>query len=99
MFLGLGPRCARRVCHLPQRCIASSAPALAVAAARPPPKEKKDEDDEEEDEAAAAASKGKTYKAFLRQYESLKRAKPRNYVNAGGESVIVCHSFALRPRR
>ncbi|KAJ7805142.1 hypothetical protein B0H14DRAFT_2881118, partial [Mycena olivaceomarginata] len=93
--LGLGPRlCAPGLPSPPARASRPQRPALAVAAARPPPKEKKDEDDEEEDEAAAAASKGKTLQGVLRQYESLKRAKPRNYVNAGGESVIP---FPMNP--
>ncbi|KAF8204408.1 eukaryotic mitochondrial regulator protein-domain-containing protein [Mycena galopus ATCC 62051] len=77
MSLALGPRCARRLCHLPQRCISSSAPALAVAS-KSTPRQKKDDDEEEEDVETEA--QGKTYKAFLKQYQHLKVARPRGYI-------------------
>ncbi|KAF7337691.1 hypothetical protein MSAN_02242600 [Mycena sanguinolenta] len=88
-MLSLQPRCARQLCRLPQRYISSSATAFASVSTR-----RQSENDDEEEEAESE-TRGKSFKAFLKQYEHLRFAKPRNYVD--GDAVPFPMNKSFKP--
>ncbi|KAJ7216789.1 eukaryotic mitochondrial regulator protein-domain-containing protein [Mycena haematopus] len=89
-MFSLRPRCARHLCRLPQRYISSSAPAFAAVAPR---RQSENDDNDEEEEAAEEEARGKSFKAFLKQYEHLRFAKPRGYVEGDTTPFPMNKSF------